>query len=76
MDQDDIIQYKNFKDFNIHHSYRIANTEANYLRNTGRHGKYSATAWGLVTNHSIYLFLENQKKRQRSRSSSQAHGRS
>lgn len=36
LDRDDIVQYNNFQDFNIHHSYRTSNMEANYLRHMSR----------------------------------------
>lgn len=39
LDKQDIIQYINRTDFNIHHSYRTANMETNYLRQIVREGK-------------------------------------
>lgn len=36
LDKEDILQYDNFKNFNIHHSYRTSNMEANYLRHMSR----------------------------------------
>ncbi|ODM21423.1 hypothetical protein SI65_02267 [Aspergillus cristatus] len=39
LDKDDILQYDNFRKFNIHHSYRTSNMEANYLRHMSRESK-------------------------------------
>ncbi|EYE90406.1 uncharacterized protein EURHEDRAFT_417473 [Aspergillus ruber CBS 135680] len=36
LDRQDILQYINRTDFNIHHSYRTANMETNYLRHMAR----------------------------------------
>ncbi|CBF82218.1 predicted protein [Aspergillus nidulans FGSC A4] len=36
LDRDDILQYDNFQEFNIHHSYQTSNMEANYLRHMSR----------------------------------------
>ncbi|PYH99822.1 hypothetical protein BO71DRAFT_415300 [Aspergillus ellipticus CBS 707.79] len=36
LDKQDILQYINRTDFNIHHSYRTANIETNYLRHIAR----------------------------------------
>ncbi|KAG2000741.1 hypothetical protein GB937_010883, partial [Aspergillus fischeri] len=36
LDKDDILQYNNFQQFNIHHSYRASTMEANYLRHMSR----------------------------------------
>jgi hypothetical protein len=36
LDKDDILQYQNFHQLNIHHSYRTSNMEANYLRHMSR----------------------------------------
>lgn len=36
LDKDDIQQYQGFQNFNMHHSYRTSNMEANYIRHQQR----------------------------------------
>lgn len=38
LDKHDVLQYINRTRFGIHHSYRTANMEANYLRHMAREG--------------------------------------
>jgi hypothetical protein len=44
LDKDDIIQYQQFIQFNVHHSYRTSNMEAYYLRSMSRDGIYPSQA--------------------------------
>lgn len=71
LDKEDILQYDNFKNFNIHHSYRTSNMEANYLRHMSRESMFPGQLkrWlHLDGNCLLTAWLTGNRKRRRSSS--------